>query len=416
MKITLITAFPDFFEAFFSTSIIGKAVSRGLIQPEVIDLRDFAEGNYRQIDDYAYGGGGMVLMAEPLKKALEASSLNDNSLVVYPSPQGATLTQETVETLSYLDQIIIICGHYEGIDERINRKYVDLEISIGDFVVTGGEIPAMAIIDALARQIPGVVGKKVAVVEDSFYRGMLDHPHYTRPAVWEGESVPEILLSGNDREIINWRRKQAVERTLYRRPDLLGRANIQPYLEKGVYLLLLDSSVLRNQEDLEADLFKSGLDDMVSICRYYGIKRTVYINPDSRARDILKEYNKYRNNNVKQDSELSAEKPEQKIKCVPSFRSSLNWIRKKEKAEPFTILLAKELEKGSMHWIDVKRQLIRSERPVVFIYCLDDVSVSKNLSFDVLLQPVRAENTSLLDHLSHGSNIAVILDRFFGLR
>ena len=155
---------------------------------------------------------------------------------------------------------------------------------------------------------------------------------------------------------------------------------------------------------------------MVSICRYYGIKRTVYINTDSRTRDILKENNKYRNDNVKQEPELSAEEPEQKIKCVPSFRSSLNWIRKKEKADLFTILLAKVLENGSMHWIDVKRQLIRSERPVVFIYCLDDVSVCKNLSFDVLLQPVRAENTSLLDHLSHGSNIAVILDRFFGLR
>nr|HPI97541.1 tRNA (guanosine(37)-N1)-methyltransferase TrmD [Synergistales bacterium] len=166
MKITIITAFREFMDSFISTSIIGRAVRQGLIDITILDLRNYAQGGYRQIDDYAFGGGGMVLMAEPLEKALQhVFSSQGRGKVIYPSPQGGVLTQETVESLAAQKHLIFICGHYEGIDERFCDQYVDLELSIGDYVLTGGEIPCMTIIDAVSRLLPGVIGNEQAVIE-----------------------------------------------------------------------------------------------------------------------------------------------------------------------------------------------------------------------------------------------------------
>jgi tRNA (guanine-N1)-methyltransferase len=210
MKITVVTAFPDFLKSFLSTSIVGRGVAAERLVVEVLDLRDFADGAYRQVDDYAFGGGGMVLMAEPLAKALEKAAAADGGrpFVLGTSPQGAVLTQEMVESLAAQEHLFIVCGHYEGLDERFTRRFVDMEVSIGDYVLTGGELPAMVLIDAVARRIPGVVGKESAVEEDSFFRGFLDTPHFTRPSVWRGESVPEALLSGDHEVVRSWRRHQ----------------------------------------------------------------------------------------------------------------------------------------------------------------------------------------------------------------
>ena len=211
-----------------------------LISVKIINLRDFGRGNYRQLDDYAYGSGGMLFAAPQLKAALSAATLAGvKPYVVYPSPQGVSMTQEVIETLSHQEQVIILCGHYEGIDERFTERYVDLEVSAGDCVLTGGEIPAMMIVDAMSRLVPGVVGKTHAVIEDSFYRGMLDNPNYTRPSEWEGEKVPEVLLNGNAEEITRWRRKSAAMRTITRRPDLLSRAAIREYLTDGVRIAFI---------------------------------------------------------------------------------------------------------------------------------------------------------------------------------
>lgn len=223
------------FSSFLSTSISGRAVSAGLISVNLVNLRDYGKGSYRQLDDYAFGSGGMLFAAPQLKDALDsASNGGARPFVVYPSPQGVLITQEIIETLSRQEHVIILCGHYEGIDERFTCHYVDLEVSAGDCVLTGGEIPAMMIADAMARLVPGVVGRQKAVIEDSFYRGMLDNPNYTRPAIWENESVPEVLLSGNAGEISRWRRRTAASRTISRRPDLLSRASIREYITGGV--------------------------------------------------------------------------------------------------------------------------------------------------------------------------------------
>ena len=233
-NVSILTAFPEMFDCILSTSISGRAVSAELIGVDVVNLRQFGKGNYRQLDDYAFGSGGMLFAAPQLKAALDFVSKDSaKPFVVYPSPQGVSVTQELIESLAHQEHVIIICGHYEGIDERFTQKYVDLEVSIGDCVLTGGEIPAMMLIDAMSRLVPGVVGKSKAVIEDSFYRGLLDNPNYTRPAEWEGEHVPEVLLSGNAGEISRWRRKSAATRTISRRPDLLSRAAIREYLTDG---------------------------------------------------------------------------------------------------------------------------------------------------------------------------------------
>lgn len=220
LKVSIITAFPEMFDGFLAASIVGRAVKNGLIEVSCVNLRSFGRGNYRQIDDYSFGSGGMVLMAEPLRLALE-SIANEDTFVVSPSPQGRLLSHGMVKSFVEKKHVAIVCGHYEGMDERFVEKYVQLEVSIGDAVLSGGEIPAMAIVDSMSRLVPGVVGKMESVEEDSFFNGILDYPHYTRPADWHGMKVPEVLISGHAAKIAEWRRNEALRRTVERRPDLL---------------------------------------------------------------------------------------------------------------------------------------------------------------------------------------------------
>jgi tRNA (guanine37-N1)-methyltransferase len=231
MKIDVLTIFPEMFENFFSLSLMGKARAKGLIEAKTIDIRSFSQDKHRKIDDKPFGGGtGMVIKAEPIYLAVRsAGALRKNSgyknkhkkpYVVYMTPQGRPLDNSIVMELAQFEHLIILCGHYEGVDERA-MNFVDDEISIGDYVLTGGEIPAMVLIDAVSRMIKGVVKEEESVKNDSFYNGLLDYPHYTRPAVFKKMKVPEVLLSGDHKKIQEWRRSQSYERTKMRRPDLL---------------------------------------------------------------------------------------------------------------------------------------------------------------------------------------------------
>lgn len=219
MKINILTLFPGMFEGFTGESIIKRAINNGILEVNVINIRDFAEGKHKQCDDMPFGGGaGMVLKPEPLFKALNTVP---NGRVIYTSPQGERLNQEKAKMLAKESEITIIAGHYEGIDERVIERFVDEEISIGDYVLTGGEIPAMVIADAVARRSPGVLGNSASFENDSFYNGLLDHPHYTRPEEYEGMRVPEILMSGHNKNIERWRLKEYLKRTLERRADIM---------------------------------------------------------------------------------------------------------------------------------------------------------------------------------------------------
>jgi tRNA (guanine37-N1)-methyltransferase len=210
-----------------AAGVVGRARERGVLDIRVRNLRDYTDDRHRTVDDVPYGGGpGMVMKPEPLFRAVEAIAAERGaaSAVVLMSPQGQVLTHERAERLSRMARLVVICGRYEGVDERVSELLVTDEISIGDYVVTGGELPALVLLDAVTRLVPGVVGDAESVAADSFVRGLLDHPHYTRPAEFRGSAVPDVLLSGHHREIERWRSRARVQRTLERRPELVEGA------------------------------------------------------------------------------------------------------------------------------------------------------------------------------------------------
>lgn len=219
MKISILTLFPEMFENFVSSSIIKRAIDSKLVDIEIVNIRDFSHLNNKQVDDTPYGGGaGMVMRADIVLKAIE-SVKDDDSLVILMSPGGKTFNQNISYELSKNKHLIFVCGHYEGIDDRI-LKYIDIELSIGDFILTGGEIPAMAMSDSIIRLIPGVI-RQESSENESFNNSLLDYPVYTRPSEFNGDEVPSVLLSGNHSKIAEWRKKEALKRTKEKRPDLL---------------------------------------------------------------------------------------------------------------------------------------------------------------------------------------------------
>lgn len=256
--------------------------------------------------------------------------------VVYPSPQGELISQEIIETLALQENVAIICGHYEGIDERFVQKHVDMEVSIGDFVLTGGELPAMLIVDAMSRLVPGVVGRSRAVIEDSFYRGMLDNPNYTRPAMWEGVGVPEVLTGGNAQEISRWRRREAVRRTLTRRPDLVSRASVREYIS-GVNVAVIACNEAVNPAGL------------VETCSAYGAGRPYIIAHDRNLREAVKGLC-----------------PEAKI--VGSVSKVLDGLGEGTRA----VKVYACARVNAMHSLEVKRKCLEHDGGILFVFAQDD--------------------------------------------
>lgn len=233
MKIHVLSLFPEMFEGVFGASILKKAQEKGAVDLAVSDIRAFSENKHKQVDDYPYGGGaGMVLKPEPMFKAVETITEGRKPRVILMCPQGERFTQKKAEELAKEEDLVFLCGHYEGYDERIRTHLVTDEISIGDFVLTGGELPAMTVIDAVVRLLPGVLGQADSHIQDSFSTGLLEHPHYTRPADFRGLTVPDVLLSGNHAKIEEWRTEQSLKRTLERRPDLLEALELTPQQQK----------------------------------------------------------------------------------------------------------------------------------------------------------------------------------------
>ena len=228
MKFDILTLFPNMFSSPLRESILGKAIEKGLIQIRTVNIRDFTSDKHQVVDDTPYGGGqGMVMKVEPIARAIESvKSQNPSAWTVYLTPQGKPLHQDLARRLSTQPHLILLCGRYEGVDERVRESFVDEEISIGDYVLTGGELAAMVVIDTVSRFIPGVLGSDRSAEEDSFYNSLLEYPQYTRPPNFRGHCVPEVLLSGNHSAISLWRRKEALKQTSLRRPDLLANANL----------------------------------------------------------------------------------------------------------------------------------------------------------------------------------------------
>ncbi len=232
MKIDILTLFPQMFEASFGYSIFKRAIDKGLVNINLVNIRDYTHDKHHTADDYPFGGGaGMVMKAEPIFEAIEAikEKLEDkgaNLPVILLTPQGRLFSHKIAQELSHHEHMVLICGHYEGVDERVVEHLATDTISIGDYVLTGGELPAMVVADAVLRLIPGALGSEESSIDDSHATGLLEYPQYTRPAEFKGYAVPEILLSGNHAQIAKWRREQIIKRTLEKRPELLDKADL----------------------------------------------------------------------------------------------------------------------------------------------------------------------------------------------
>ena len=229
MRIDILTLFPEMCKIVMGESIIGRAINKGVIEVYCHQIRDYTYDKHNRVDDSPYGGGkGMLLLAEPLADCFEnvCKELGTRPYLIYMSPQGKVLTQEKVKEISQYNNLAILCGHYEGVDERFIEEFVDEQISIGDFVLTGGELPALVMADAICRMVPGVLSDSECFEDESHYKGLLEYPQYTRPSVWRGKKVPEVLLSGHHKNIENWRHEQSLIKTAKVRPDMLEKIEI----------------------------------------------------------------------------------------------------------------------------------------------------------------------------------------------
>ena len=251
MKIDILTLFPEMCETVLSESIIGRARKAQKVELACHNIRDFANNKHNKVDDMPYGGGmGMVMAAEPIYNCYKSlySEGEPKPHLIYLSPKGTTLTQKKVVELSKLDRIVLLCGHYEGVDERVLEEIVDEQISLGDFVLTGGELPALCLADAVCRMLPGVLSDDLCFEDESHFSGLLEYPQYTRPAVWNGHEVPEVLLSGNHAEIAKWRRKQSLEITRELRPEMFEKVELDKLDRK---LLGLEPDKKRKGKNVE---------------------------------------------------------------------------------------------------------------------------------------------------------------------
>ncbi len=228
IRFDILSIFPEMFVSPLQSSLLKKAQEKGLIDVRLFDIRQYAEGKHKVTDDAPYGGGGgMVMKVAPIDRALAAlAPREDKAPVILLTPQGEPFNQKMAEQFSRYSRLVLICGHYEGVDERVREHLTDKEVSIGDYVLTGGELPALVIVDAVSRLIPGVLGNSESYASDSFSTGILEYPHYTRPNVYKGWGVPDVLLSGNHAEIEGWRKRKALKKTMMRRPDLLKEAEL----------------------------------------------------------------------------------------------------------------------------------------------------------------------------------------------
>lgn len=425
IKIDVITIFPQYFESPLKIGLLGKAIQKGLITIRVINLRDFAEGKHKVIDDEPFGGGeGMVFKPEPLYKAIKFIKDEDpEAWVVYLSPQGEVLTQKLAKKLSQKSHLVLVCGRYEGIDERIREHFIDEEISIGDYVVFGGEVASLVVIECVARLIPGVVGKKDSVEKESFSTGLLKYPCYTRPREFLGLKVPEVLLSGDHAEIERYRRKKSIELTLKKKPYLMKDALLSKedweYLKsildtQRLYLFLLHYPVYNKKKEVVVSAITNlDLHDLARLARTYGIRGVYVVQPLSDQRELAENilnfwilgggstYNPLRKEALKL------------IKLFNSFEEAISEVIKLEGEKPVIVGTDASPKREFISCEELRR--ILWEKPVVLVlgtaWGLTDEFLK---SCDYFLEPIwgRLDN---YNHLSVRSAASILVDRILGI-
>ncbi len=428
MTFEVVTLFPEYFDSPLKVGLLGKAIEKGLVRVNLYQLRDFAEDKHRTVDDKPFGGGeGMLLKPEPLIRAVEALRSKGPCYVVYLSPQGRPFRQEVAEELFERKRVGLLCGRYEGIDERVRRHFVDDEISIGDYVIFGGEAAALVVIEAVARLVPGVVGCEDSVKRESFRGGLLKHPQYTRPRELLGLSVPEVLLSGNHAEIERYRRRESLRVTLERRPDLLRRASLLPEdyevlselkrelaMPISLYVVLVHYPVINREGKKIASSFTNlDLHDIARVVRTYGLKGYYIVQPLSDQRRIMEELLDYWIEGRGAERNPDRAEALRTVRIRRSLSEVLEEIEREEGSRPVTFVTDARPLKRTTSYEEAKR-IVFSGVPCVLLF-----GTAWGLSREVveesdhLLPPVLGRLDDY-NHLSVRSAASIIIDRLVG--
>ena len=420
MRVTVVTLFPEMFESVLAASVLGKARSAGLISVDFINPRDFAKDKHSSVDDTPYGGGpGMVMKCDTLISAIDSLGPGRKGHRILLSPVGKSLTHARAQELANSEHLVFVCGRYEGVDQRVVDLGIDESLSIGDYVLTGGELGAMVVIDAVARFLPGVLGHAESASEESFSEGLLEYPQYTRPAAFRGESVPDILLSGHHKNIEAWRHERSLERTAEHRPDLLvRRRDLVAALAARTYLILAHHPVLdRNGEVVTTSVTNLDIHDIARSCATYGLGGYLPVSPIRLRREKIDRIIKMWQEEISQAGSADREQALGTISVDDSVESALAEIERRHGSKPWVV--ATSAQKGEAETVGYEalaaQRIAGGSRPMAILlgtgWGLDKSMYS--LANQTLLP---LEGGGKFNHLSVRSAAAAILDRLFGQR
>ena len=422
MHFNIISIFPEFFTSPLNTSLLKKAIEKNLISFSFINPRDFATDGHRSVDDRPYGGGaGMVMMVEPIYLAIK--SIPDPGKIILLSPRGRVFDQKKARELSKLSKITFICGRYEGIDERIEEIFDIERISIGDFVLNGGEVACLSMIEAIARLIPDFMGKSESTEYESFSSNLIEHPHYTRPAEYMGFKVPDVLLSGNHKEIDKWRREMSLIETFKNRPDLLQSANLCPedykylreykfkFLGRNLYVGLVHFPVL-NKDGKECAVSLTNLDihDIARVCKTYSISKYYLITPIEDQKDLASRLIHHWIDGPGKGANPDREIALKIVRIIDSIEDAVDNICKLTGQRPY-IVTTSARDEGDLNFSNLRE--ILEQRPVFLLFGTGH-GLSKRVMkmADGILRPLRPFDR--YRHLSVRSAVSIIIDRILG--
>lgn len=431
MEFDIITIFPEFFSAAFSTGVINRAVEKKLVKINLHNLRDYSENKHKKVDDTPYGGGsGMVMNPGPFAKAIKKiKNSSKKSVVILTSASGVPFTDKKAREISEYEQVIILCGRYEGVDERVNSRYVDMEISIGDFINSGGEYAASAIVDASSRYVDGVLGNSESLDYESYSEGLLEYPQYTKPEIFCGMKVPETLLSGNHRKIDEWRKAESIKKTYRNRPDLLDHARLnleeteflKNYQEENipnfrVYIALIHYPVYNKQLQIICSACKSiDVHDISRDATTYGVKKFYIVNPVEEQQKLVRRLISHWTDGMGVKFNETKMEAFSKVYLKNTVEDAIEEIKEVEGTGPEIVVTDARMSQTMIGFNDLRTKIFNNNKPFLILF-----GTGWGLGKEVLdkahhtLKPI--SGFSNYNHLSVRSASAIVLDRLLSCK
>lgn len=431
MNFQILTIFPEFFDSVFSCGLLGKAAEQDILDIDIRDIRKYSTDKHNTVDDRPYGGGsGMLMKPEPLGSAIEDTRhTSGESIVILTSPQGELLNNSLAREISAYSNVIIVCGRYEGVDERVKQLYVDKEISVGDYVLSGGEYAAAVIVDTVSRYIPGVVGNINSVTEDTFEKSLLKYPQYTRPEEYRGITVPRILLSGDHNRIHNWRRKEALRNTFLKRPDLLDYitldsdeyeflSSFQSENKPGysAYISLIHYPVYNKDRRTIASAFTNiDVHDIARASKTYDIKKFFLVNPVREQQELVERVVSHWVTGAGAKFNPKRKTALENVEICSTIDDSVKRIEELEGKKPRIVATDAKFYKNMIGYNVLRKKIMNEDTPYLIMFGtgwgLTDEIMSR---CDYILKPVKGYNK--FNHLSVRSAVSIILDRLFSCK